>query len=682
MTYENRCFSLKEIATWLQSDNEVQLPAFQRGFVWKVSQIECLWDSIFRGYPIGAMMLSEVGGKMDLLDGQQRAISIALGFYDPWTKAIEKLGNAINLPVVWIDVCPKPETKVNGYKYSFRVVTRSHPWGYSQHNNSSILNVKARRSANEMYKKIFGQEYYTKLEPTQRLPFDAYCPIPLSFLLDAAMNDNSGKEIVEKCKKNIPRDYRTLRMSTNEDYFSILDSIDLSGLIEVVRKNVLPMMIPSIVIDPELLVGDDVSDFDESTIFLRLNIQGTKIEGEELMYSMFKAVCPETKDLVEQIGLKFVPPSRIITLASRLILSELREDKGYVEKITLDQFKKEVQNQNFLENMKELIGNINSSPIKDMIESAIGVLQYNNIPNIVVKEFLKNSPDGFLLLLHWIKNNEVRNISEITKQIIASRLYRNLWFGQDFVYTIKKIWTHVAEPDFWSDKYFINEGWIRQYPVVCPDLLKKFFFDRVNNPQEDYRITPNDGILWETWTESLCRPEDITDEEYENRINKGWFDFIYNNLFKNKTLILVAQREYINETFKEYCEFDVLEDTSRPYDWDHIFPQNFVKGRWYMDSRTKSWEERIGNLRAMPLSDNRSEHDSMSPAERFNTPQAKKDYFVKENDLKFWEELDANHKRILEGDTDNILRHAKAIITRMRNIYEEVLVTLGLWDRS
>ena len=80
MKTDYKQYSICEVASWLIPESEVQLPVVQRGFVWKVSQIECLWDSIFRGYPIGAMMLSFDGDKYMLLDGQQRSTSVALGF--------------------------------------------------------------------------------------------------------------------------------------------------------------------------------------------------------------------------------------------------------------------------------------------------------------------------------------------------------------------------------------------------------------------------------------------------------------------------------------------------------------------------------------------------------------------------------------------------------------------------
>lgn len=95
--------SLEEIASWqieqLSNPSIVGiLPAMQRGIVWKPRQIEDLWDSILMGYPIGAFLLTPYDKKRGeqnlslqqelnrgsathhLLDGQQRATGIAIGF--------------------------------------------------------------------------------------------------------------------------------------------------------------------------------------------------------------------------------------------------------------------------------------------------------------------------------------------------------------------------------------------------------------------------------------------------------------------------------------------------------------------------------------------------------------------------------------------------------------------------
>ncbi|SFN69662.1 Protein of unknown function DUF262 [Capnocytophaga haemolytica] len=43
--------------------NEYLLPSFQREFVWKSEQIENLFDSLMKGYPISSMLFWKVRGK-------------------------------------------------------------------------------------------------------------------------------------------------------------------------------------------------------------------------------------------------------------------------------------------------------------------------------------------------------------------------------------------------------------------------------------------------------------------------------------------------------------------------------------------------------------------------------------------------------------------------------------------
>jgi uncharacterized protein with ParB-like and HNH nuclease domain len=88
--------SLRELLQELKKGT-IQLPEFQRGWVWKNEQIKELIASVIRQYPIGAVMLLEAGGEVRfqtrpveglrfegrtpepellILDGQQRLTSM------------------------------------------------------------------------------------------------------------------------------------------------------------------------------------------------------------------------------------------------------------------------------------------------------------------------------------------------------------------------------------------------------------------------------------------------------------------------------------------------------------------------------------------------------------------------------------------------------------------------------
>ena len=45
------------------SRNRYILPSIQREYVWDTTQIETLFDSLMRGYPIGALVLCQVNGQ-------------------------------------------------------------------------------------------------------------------------------------------------------------------------------------------------------------------------------------------------------------------------------------------------------------------------------------------------------------------------------------------------------------------------------------------------------------------------------------------------------------------------------------------------------------------------------------------------------------------------------------------
>jgi hypothetical protein len=156
------------------------LPSLQRDAVWKPGQVELLWDSLFRGFPIGSVVVSEelkgqksrsgkIAGKEDpwpdtnmikrhLLDGQQRSNAIALGYFDPFPceESVMPVGTAGN--ILWLDLFPDQEAFKSGSTrhYLFRVTTSAHPWGYSYADNAGPLNAHDMREMRD--KRDLGKE--------------------------------------------------------------------------------------------------------------------------------------------------------------------------------------------------------------------------------------------------------------------------------------------------------------------------------------------------------------------------------------------------------------------------------------------------------------------------------------------------------------------------------------------
>ena len=152
--------SLLQIAAWqidlpqAKSDIVARLPALQRGAVWKPDQIEFLWDSILRCFPIGSILLSNrIEGQSSkiskfgeanpneplvthhILDGQQRCNAIAMAFDLP------EYSNSRTQTMLWYDLKGDDEwgKAAHSRKFLFRVTTSAHPWGYDVDESSGRI---------------------------------------------------------------------------------------------------------------------------------------------------------------------------------------------------------------------------------------------------------------------------------------------------------------------------------------------------------------------------------------------------------------------------------------------------------------------------------------------------------------------------------------------------------------
>jgi len=129
------------------------LPPIQRGAVWKVAQVEWLWDSLLRGFPIGSFLLAprgkgkaarstesreQISSKSNgwfLLDGQQRTRALLLGF---------RPSDSARL---WIDLAPLPvsdNADHNDRMFLFRLLTSAQPWGMEWNNPDEKLRESAK----------------------------------------------------------------------------------------------------------------------------------------------------------------------------------------------------------------------------------------------------------------------------------------------------------------------------------------------------------------------------------------------------------------------------------------------------------------------------------------------------------------------------------------------------------
>jgi hypothetical protein len=684
-------FNLNEISKWqLDYDNsKVELPALQRGFVWKANQIESLWDSILRGFPIGSFLLSRSEDeKLFLLDGQQRATSIAIGFYNPWNKKLDEKNNfwsLKNIPILWIDIAPSEKT--NTQKFVIRVITQSHPWGYQRKDNNSILTVSDRRNALKIFRENSDNENggYIQLSPLKVFPYDSDLPVPLTFLIKAISEhkENWKASLIELCREHLPANIKTKHLPNDEINYlekltEVIYSSEFDNNIFNAIVNLEQVVVPAIVVKQEILKAEDEQTGEDPTLFVRLNSSGTRIAGEELIYSIYKASFPEAKKLVENIGASFVAPSLVISLVSRLALSEINEN-NYPYSISVNDFRKRIKDENFKSKLRELIGTESNSPASLLFKKAFEILLSKHdfaIPPVLVKSIVKGSPDIFLMLIQWIKlhNGEVNK--EDQKNILAT-LTALSWFGRDNTKYVRELWNSISKNNFWCKEVlsipYLNKRDFIMYPMIKPSSLRSYLLQSVvkENVHWDNLYPSANSEIVKIYN-SILNNEIEQETEIANS-TKGIWDNFMNKLFWCKPLVLFAQRKYINDSFGEFNQMETLEDTNTPWDWDHIYPASWVYAKWYINPNTKHWTNAIGNFRAMSLEENRSENNSLSPCDRLIN--VREQSFIKENDWIYWSKI---NRRINDGDHEMINHHLSAIVHRLCNIYEEWYETLDI----
>ena len=691
-------FSLTKIASWqLDYDNSnVELPALQRSFVWKVNQVESLWDSILRGFPIGSFLLSKSEDeKYFLLDGQQRATSITFGFYDPWDFGEIEMGkfwSLKNVPTIWIDIAPKEKTATQ--KFVLRVVTQSHPWGYQRINHNSILSVSDRRNALSIFRENPENKSggYINISPLNTFPYDSNLPIPFSFLIKSILNNgiNWKQDLVSMCKEKLPVNYiKTKHNNFNEKSYldqlqEAIDSSDFLNNIYSAVNNLVQVEIPSIIVKKEILKAEDEQTGEDPTLFVRLNSSGTRIAGEELIYSIYKASFPEAKQLVENIGASFIAPSQVISFVSRLALAEIN-DGSYPNPLSVNDFRKRIQedDEKFKNKLLELI----VGKAKDIFSKAFNLLRSENefeIPIVLVKNIVKSSPELFLMLLQWIKQN-TKEITADEKRKILATITALSWFGRDYNKYVREVWKDIFASEFWSREvlsipYFNKKDFI-MYPLIQPSVLREYLLLNVveNNVHWDNLYPDAKNKIIKEFKQILSS-EDEKENEIKNSTNSIWHSFM-TKLFWNKSLVLFAQRKYINKNFGDFNQMENLEDTNTPWDWDHIYPDSWVYYQQNISQVTRHWNRSIGNLRALSLEENRSENNRLSPSERlfYKNDEGKEvdnrlESFVL-NDWEYWSKISS---RINERDNEMIKNHLSAIVNRLCNIYEEWYSTLHI----
>ena len=699
--------TIKQVAAWvLPGEMKIEglkaaPPPLQRGSVWKPSQVEHIWESILRGFPIGNFLLAprstQIGSTQksymfgreqqnqhreeyafDLLDGQQRSTAIAIGFLNAWSgerRGMNMKDALLDAPLaLWIDIVSTAlkGLSADGRQFLFRVTTRSHPWGYRRADPSRTLTAPDCRRAREEYKIVSSENSLAfkagQIPLHHTWPWDSTAPVPLPLLIESLSTSNPREALLASLKRDLPywENQYPLKTAFSDNWKeavilrlrNVTDSDWIDALISAFYRllgggsNGQKYSIPAIVYDqPREIFRRDEQPDQLITLFERINRAGTVLDGEELQYSYLKSVWPECVKLVDSLSTKLMPPARLVQIVSRLVLTNLqrgqtpqREAPGIPD---LGRFRRLIAGEDsddpdrkFLRQLKLYIEGGRAKRLFDQAKKLLIMEKVDpnefRLPPLLAAELAssKSQSHAFYLFLVWLDEQDAEDIEldeETHRRLIGTLTVLN-WFADRPGDRIKTLWSkrdRLFAKESLIDLLRLREDRVQLVPLPPPHIFKAALNSTVacGNGFEDYT-----GMIWRKefrWLESLTLQfaksetvsewcKDTKQVPAQDNASDAWRSFCEKVLWK-KDLVLFAQRGWLLEWFPDFdpASPDRLDDTQRPFDYDHIHPQSYLANNTPNIVRTLHGS--IGNIRAWPLGANRALSDAM-PVNKLSDP--------------------------------------------------------------
>ncbi len=631
--------SLEEIASWqidklCNRDNckiKAGLPALQRGLVWKPQQIETLWDSIMRNFPIGSIVLTpylpEQGSKADsiwraepynpdyhLLDGQQRCHAIALGYYLP--NLNEKIpSDKKTKSMLWVDLKPKfPKNSTR--KNLFRITTTAHPWGYDNDDASRRLT----QSDISKFMNIYSDKHKCLPQKDNKcnpiccsVPQCANLPIPLALVLQNIENNSIKWDNILSNEWIAFIDDWNRYYEKRESLSEFLCERKNQSHIENEWLNISKIKVPAI-----FLELDDNSNTDPmpniELIFTRLNSQGTAISQEDLQYSLIKTYYPEVEsEVIGEIKDNLpVGEARLVILGVQAF--NIINDKS--QSVSIDSIRSIFKNND--ENLKaEVKKYLKGNFIRALnwIERYIVYKKENTIglPPYLRSSIAWNSREVFLWWLLLAEEVDYDSLSYMQISRILAISLAIHWLREKKDRVMRKLldlWKKGQDKDRidweqWNLRMLQDEDAL--LIPVCPEVWHRKITKQINYVFDDsFRSNANKIDDSRNLLITLDDEGDLT--------GKGDINFarLAHKLWNKQEFLVYSQREYLSSMEYNPSNKSLWENHNRPWDYDHILATKLLdatgsKWRDYTGI-CKVFQQSIGNQIAIPFGLNRSKN--------------------------------------------------------------------------
>lgn len=591
--------SLLTYVGWSHQENDagenlIQLPPLQRDAVWKIAQVERLWDSLLRGFPIGSFLLAprdkgkpsrgieshEQHDSTDsgwyLLDGHQRTRALILG--------VAGLKGAR----LWIDMAPQSNSMTDR-AFLFRVCTNQHPWGMRQSDPDNKIEEAALSEARLQLRGICphlkhsSPHYDFDLSPDDTWPVSATLPVPFIELRQLVKESRRTHEIV--------RWTHLLPMSKRAFLEKHQNSIHESQVIDAIsnlHKRIVVLLKLDPANDPRLAhqasERPGAPDAIE-TLFERVNSGGTRLEGEDMMFSLLKAKWADAYRLVqsivdqERVGF-LLQPTSIVLSAARLARARVaatgRKGDDDAAKPTVKQFRRWISEEagdgenTFLGEMKRYIDD-SPVPLKPrfvrIMLAFIDVTQYRDERDIGLPRSLLQSLDRFAIevVLRWIDTQ--LDAADFQRTLSLSRL------------PILRFLVHSLLA--WTD----SEKASRRALKELPDRTRQFPDEQIYR-----RLTKEEGGSPPVALEMPC-PHALKDalalaqgrtitglrtytELFLSKESPGVQGEFVKRFWEQRIVLLWFQRAHLEKLFPGYDPLKMRSDS--PFDYDHILPSSHL----------------------------------------------------------------------------------------------------------
>lgn len=576
------------------------IPNIQRGLVWNALQMELLWDSILREFPIGSLLiLNQSDSPGEILDGQQRANAIVAG-----SSTYELFGDDSPKSILWYDLAFKvSESDAENRCSGIYLTNRSHPWGFDR--DGKRLNAADRRKSLE--KAYDGKNKPGKTEWDIRR-FMPYChdknspdffPVPLPVLVTAARGknmDNSGdiEDFKNEVFDNIDRfaSYSLFTKENNEKIKGRFEELcrDKGFIRKFFKLNEYRIAVNFI----------DAAE-DVEILFDRINTKGTRITDAELAYATLKhhgailCKCPEIGNVIKKISSGHMLEQTLAQIAIRYCLSSEKEISGFVDSGKI----RKLQSNDALVSLFEN----NGAKLNEIIDCASRIVRLSpdscSLPAYMEADIANNDTNLYILLLKFVEKLKRNLCEDFDGRFIQAAVFYLHLFSTNNNPPVNLIFQKLSGPGKIKKETIQN--------VLRDSISAEYTYPMIYSFRGFKAL--EDSEFSNSW-----KPDSYTQEPgYKIFESLFGFDGVSSENAPGRFMLKYAQRHYYEKVFGDYNPSDreYWEDINRPWDHDHIIPQIWGENtneEW--KPAVKSWINCMGNIADIPFEQNREKRDS------------------------------------------------------------------------